>query len=217
MNNERRLPVPLVFSGIAGFSLLEISLVLLLMGLLLSLGTACWGTLVTSRRIAQTRSDLLLIKQCLVRHAAGSGRFPTYLSSTDCAQDQETDLGVCLCRTRERDVWGNAVLFLEGRDSSGSSLAGKNIVDNAYQGDAAASVSSDFDVTDHAGNRHTHVAFVLVSLGPNGSGDGVYDAFSAGVTARTMTKTADFSSGGGGGDDIYLIVTARELRACLRE
>ncbi len=213
----RQVSVSAVFPGISGFSLLEMSLVLLLIGLLLSLGTACWGTLATSRRITQTRADLSLIKQCLVRHAASGGRFPTYLSSTDCAQDQETDLGVCLCRTRVRDVWGNAFLFLEGTDSSGSSLAGKAIADAVYQGQEAATVSTTSEAVDHDGHSHGRVAFVLASLGPNGTADGDYDAFSSGVTARTMQQGVDFSAGGENFDDIYLIVSARELRAVAGE
>lgn len=200
-----------------GFNLVETALVLLLIGFLLSLGTASWSTLAASRRMAQTRAELFQVKQCLVRHAAAGGRYPTYLSTIDCTQEQETDLGVCLCRTGPRDVWGNAFLFLEGRDESGAGLAGKSITDDAYQNLEAVIADSGSAAVDSAGHSHTSVAFVLVSLGPNGTADGTFDAFSAGTAARTMRKTADFSTGGEDYDDLYLIVSSRELRAVLRE
>ncbi len=201
----------------SGFSLVETALVLLLVGFLLSLGTASWSTLATSKRIAQTRSELLGVKQCLVRHVSYSGRYPTFASSTDCSQNQETDLGVCLCRNNPKDVWGNPYVYLEGRDINGDGLAGKSVVDNGYLGMEAADIDADTYAADASGQSHTSVAFVLVSLGGNGLADGVFDDFSSGITARTMGKPVDFSVGGEDFDDIYVIVTTRELRATLQE
>lgn len=202
--------------GASGSTLVELALVVLLIGLVLALGTAGWGTLAASRRMARTRADLYRIKQCLVRHVASSGRYPTYASAADCSA-ADTDLGVCLCREGALDVWGNGFLYLAGQDSSGGNLAGQAVRDSAYAGLEAADAAAASQARDRHGRLFTRVAFVLFSLGPNGGPDGDYDAFPAGATARTLEKTADFSGTGADFDDIFLIVTARELRAAVRD
>lgn len=200
-----------------GMSLVELVLVLLLIGLLFSLGAACWGPLAASRRIARTQADLNRIKHCLVRHAAAGGRYPSYESASDCSRTQDTDLGVCLCREGGRDAWGNAFLFLEGRESGGGGLAGKPVSGFAYQGLEPTDVSEESRAVGRNEETYARVAFVLVSLGANGVPDGDFDSFPPDVAARTMDQPANFSVGGADFDDIYRIVTARELRAAVRE
>lgn len=215
-----------------GFSLMELGIVLVIAGIIISLGAVSWGVVVEARKNAVSRGELRRARECIVNAVISSGQYPSYSFDYN---DNTRDVDRCL-RPRT-DAWGAPFYFIEGiRDTTqgGGSLAGgcMQTVDTAATNDPCSpshttkppiKPDTTSTATDKDGNVITDVAFILVSFGKSRVADNVSTIgglFPAGtLAAQMLTGTAtgqpDFSLNdvGRDNDDIYLIVTYPELLA----
>lgn len=224
----------------SGFTLIELSVVLVIIGVIMFAGIAAWTTIVEGQRITATRAEMENIKRCLINRVMYSEAFPTWeRASMDCtAPRSEYDVDHCLCgRT---DAWGNAIRYIAGLQTDTLGL-GENathyIVTNEPQGRGSSDVTSpnaNSQVNTTTGNVQS-VAFVLLSYGSDREPDPdtadpnqTYGPlFAAGLTAGNQpanrignfisgaapTRFPDFSNTR---NDLFLVVTSYELASMLR-
>ncbi|MBG0775656.1 MAG: prepilin-type N-terminal cleavage/methylation domain-containing protein [Desulfovibrionaceae bacterium] len=200
-----------------GFTLLELAIVMVIMGVLIAVGVGSWLSMTEGRRIAKTVSDLAKVKECLVKRAYYSGRYPSYSANLDCSgsYSHDADVDECLCGVGGKDAWDGDLYFLEGVRSVNQGLHDQALVADKAEGVSRTTPSLlDSSVLDKQGPRYD-VAFVLISWGKDGAPDDTsYGArLSATEQANYMTAQPDFS---GNTDDIHLVVTSRELLAALK-
>lgn len=152
----------------AGFSLIELAVVLVIIGLLIGGGiTALTATTEQANR-SQARRQLLEIREALYGFAMEEGRLPCPDSGgddfgeddpEDCEEPQgklPSELGV-----RRTDAWGNPILYRVHPDFSGA----------ASEGGAAFAINQSAGVTIEDGDENVIVddaPAVLVSFGPQG-------------------------------------------------
>ncbi|MBT8764141.1 type II secretion system protein [Desulfohalobiaceae bacterium Ax17] len=203
-----------------GFTLVELALVLVIVGLLIGGGVLSWTSLMQARKIAATRSALNQAKDCLFRRIAYTNKYPDYTPAPDCSSvDQTKDVDVCLCGIK--DAWGNRLRFLEGLEQGGDGLSQSSdyVIANLAQDQARATISPDSKVIDVHNKERTGVAFILISFGKNGQADdsSYGDRF---VSSDTLAAALDpdnppnfYHPDDASYDDLALIVTASELQA----
>ncbi len=227
-----------------GFTLIEMAIDLVIIGILLSAAGIGWYSLLEGRRLAKTYGTLVQAKECLIKRMLYSNQYPSYTANLDC--DDETapyafdlsakDVDACLCNLR--DAWGKRLYFIEGRasNSTGSiyyplSQGTKYVADNLPQNATATNPDSgNSTITDKDGNTIKYIAFVLVSSGKNLYLD--HDSYRSLFTPPSHVATLDtgnlpdfFSDPNGTPpvgdpdvrDDIILTVTGPELMTLLTE
>jgi prepilin-type N-terminal cleavage/methylation domain-containing protein len=211
---------------LTGFTLIELSVVLVIIGLIIFAGIAAWSTIVEGQRIAATRATMENIKRCLITRVMYSEAFPTWqLTNMNCAAPRsQFDVDHCLCgRT---DAWGNALRYISGLEAANLGL-GENgslhyIVTNLPQGRSSVTTPhGNSRVRVSAAQEIAGVAFVLISYGSDRVADhasygGLFapDLSAASQPANRIGATIpDFSNAG---NDLYLVVTSFELAAQLR-
>lgn len=211
---------PRLRSRARGAALLETALVLLLLGILAGLAGSASSNLLAGRSIARTRTALEQAKACLLARARLSERYPTFSPGLDCGsvQDLALDVDACLCAPAERetrDAWNGRLRFLEGLRAAGQGLAGEFFAANRPRGQLRIAPDPSSYALDEHGNRRSELAFVLLSLGPDGVEDHAsYRLFAGGRLAATLLSAPDFSAAR---DDLVLLVTANELAAALAQ
>ncbi len=215
-----------------GFTLIELTISVVIIGIIVVIGVGSWQMLLKSRQLAKTRSDLLQVKQCLISRAVWSERYPSYNATSmqipaNCSGGASLDVDACLCEGGViLDEWGGRVHFIAGiLDSGGASANGQFFIDDDAKGQNATQLhDSDSKFSDTNGETVQNVAFVLVSCGENRSSDTNY--FNADCTdaAGQIDELVDgvdldFSKDDPGEedkDDIYVFATARELISAVR-
>ena len=183
-----------------GFTLVEVAIVLVIVGIILSIGTASWITFMEGRRVSKTRSVLQQGKDCLVRRVVFNERYPRTEDFTACLDDAGAD------------GWGREIKCLVGVNSSDATLSGMDFVvtDNVRNQTAVVMDDNSKVITDQG--DQTRVVFVLFSLGDDGSADDAsYDTTSQ--VASMSGITPDFSSTN---DDIYFVIKSYELAAAIK-
>ncbi len=191
-----------------GFTFIEVAIVLIIAGIIISVGAASWLTFMEGRRVAKTRSVLQQAKDCLVRRVVFNERYPREEDFTDCLDEAGSD------------GWGRQVYGLVGHpDGDDDPLDGTDfVVSDDARDQTMTTVSADYVVTTVQGNQ-TKIAFVLFSRGKDGKADDTsYDedeiSYDEDDHTATLPKSgADFSSTT---DDLYLVVKSYELIAAIK-
>jgi prepilin-type N-terminal cleavage/methylation domain-containing protein len=118
----RSLCISRASESLTGFTLIELSVVLVIIGLIMFAGIAAWSTIVEGQRITSTRATMENIKRCLITRVMYSEAFPTWqMTNMDCAAPRsQFDVDHCLCgRT---DAWGSAIRYISGLKDTTSGL-----------------------------------------------------------------------------------------------
>ncbi len=164
-----------------GFSLLEVSIVLLIMGMLLSSVLQPFGAQMAERQRNQTKTEMLEIRSALVGYVAANHRFPCPLtrvsgSNGDCSRVHgfvpAAALGVDGSYNDDGlliDSWGQPYLYsVSNGDADADGTADFTSV-GGMQRAGMQLLSGEFEICDTAAScsrlRANQVAVVLVSTG----------------------------------------------------
>ncbi|WP_457572461.1 hypothetical protein [Desulfovulcanus sp.] len=208
----------------SGFTLIEMAVILIIIGLILFVGVASWQTLSEGRRITQTRTILEEAKDCLIKRMYYTEAYPRFDTGNN-TSNSSADVDQCLAE--KRDAWGHPLRYLGGIDNAtNASLAGKFIIDDLAENQTAEYKPGDWsNATDKDGNNVGDIAFILISFGRDGQADdssyGTPLSFTGSIynpdsTAARIDENhlPQFNATG---DDLYLIVTGNELKAVLSQ
>lgn len=231
-----------------GFTILEMAIVLVIVGIIISAASMAWVTVWEGRRIGETNSILVKAKNCLIERMYYSNTYSSYTGdgtagrtdNTDCdpaTTDPATkDIDACMCGLF--DSWGNRLYFIEGLDPSETPLAEAAplyVTDNPAKGQNATAPAPDrSSIIDKDGNTVRYVVFVIVSAGKDRrlDDDSYRKLFEEGagtqhIAALDPDDPPDFDFGTKpdytgadperGDDDLYIYMTAPELRSVLVE
>lgn len=163
-----------------GFTLIEMGIVLVIIGLLITAGAVGWSSVLEGRRIAKTASALYEAKECLLKRMFYSNRYPTYTGNETATLTDNTlcsdttrfhptipDLDSCLCD--KLDAWGQPLYFLEGVYESApgvySPLTDLYVTNNEAQDQTATFPDSDSAIINKDGDTISNIAFVIISFG----------------------------------------------------
>lgn len=186
----------------AGFSLLEVSIALVIIGLLLAVGVLSWSSVVETRRLAKARTQLLEMRDCLLRRSLTHEHYPS-------------DEDVALCRTQiGSDPWGGQIRLVRGVLGDNTTALDEDApaVTDAARNQTMVLPSPTRKVLTPDGNR-TSVALALVSLGKNGAPDhGSASALTSNLSA-ILTADMDFANPA---DDLVVVVQGYEVAGYIR-
>ncbi len=185
-----------------GFSLLEATLVLVVVGILLGIGLLSWSSFADSRRYSKTNSQLMQMKDCLVRCIVFTEHYP-----------REDDFKNCRDLTG-KDAWGGDIKWIVGTNSTGEALDENHaVVTDEARNQTAEILHSTRTITTANGN-FTSVAFALVSLGEDGEANSsTYNTLNSADWLKLSDQSPDFSAAA---DDLVLVVTGYELAATIK-
>ncbi|NJB67872.1 prepilin-type N-terminal cleavage/methylation domain-containing protein [Desulfobaculum xiamenense] len=232
-----------------GFTIIEMAIVVVIVGILISASSFAWVTVWEGRRLGKTNAVLIEVRNCLVKRMYYSNAYPSYsgdatagrTDNTDCdpANVNATGKDVDACMCGFLDAWGNRLFLIEGvRDPSDTPLgesAPAYITDNPAKGHNATAPSSTRSIiVDKDGNTVRYIVFVLVSPGKDGQldDDSYRKLFEEGAGTQHIAvldpdDPPNFDFGAlpdyagadpdRGDDDLYLYVTAPELRSILSD
>ncbi len=122
-----------------GFTLIEISIILIVMGIILFVATGAWNMLVKGREISATRNMLKSTNNCLLSYATAAKRVPLNIYYKNQCQ--------------KKDTWGRSILFH-------SRSYGEKI-------NCLSPILRSITIKDSDGNIHQNISWILVSSGPN--------------------------------------------------
>ena len=222
-----------------GFTLIEMAIVLVIIGIIIGAAGLGWYSLMEGRKLAKTYGTLVQAKECLVKRMLYSNQYPSYTANLDCDTPGSFDLSAkdvdaCICNLR--DAWGQRLYFLEGVNGTvalNSPLTGFHVTDNPAQNQNATKHLEYSVIKDKDENNIRYVAFVLISSGKNLTLDhtsyesAFTSAFPSHVVTLNPASPPDFSAApdvtllGTGDpavrDDVILTVTGPELMTSLTE
>lgn len=202
-----------------GFTFIELALVLVIIGLLLSLGVGAWLSLKESREVAKTRSSLQQVRNCLLKRMSSTLQYPSFSDDLTCSSDASSSHSVDVCLCPRKDAWGNKIVYLQGFDTDNDPLKGEGAVTSSYRGTQFTSVNSRSSVNATQGRIIHRVAFVLISPGKDGEFDSLTygDFFDDDKVVGTLNATAEPPNFTQEMDDQYLVVTGPQIRTRLAE
>lgn len=199
------------YSASNGFTLLEMSFLLGIIGLVAVSAFSAWSSFLGGRKIARTESVLEDVRDCLLQRVQQNGYYPVFDNGT---HSSNASLDVDFCIADRMDAWGGPVYFLEGRANATAGLQGLFIVDNEAEEQNGSSPDPDFIITDVDGNDVNSTAFVLISFGRDRAADNdSYGDLFGTDRAATMGSTNKPNFHEDHEDDVVLIVTAPKLAA----
>jgi prepilin-type N-terminal cleavage/methylation domain-containing protein len=188
----------------AGFSLIELAVVLVIAGILLGIGSASWNMIYATRKIAITRGELRKVRNCIVNRIVADGLYPSFTADLSNPDSRTVDycLGGSIVSTGgvtisgKTDAWGGSIRYISGFAGNGT-LAGECVLarpgvsssDPCYTG-LPPDVTSNASGFDGAG--YQRVAFILVSFGSDGTADNTSSyggLFALGDLAATMNTS----------------------------
>jgi prepilin-type N-terminal cleavage/methylation domain-containing protein len=188
-----------------GFSLIELAIILVIVGIILSIGTASWVTFMEGRRVAKTRSVLQQAKDCLVRRVVFNERYPRAVDFEECVGE----VG--------KDGWNRNVGWLIGFNDDEDALNGTMFVarDDARNQTATYPDTESRAVTETGDQKS--VALILLSAGDDGDWD--HSSYKtelngAGPYVLNSSNPPDFVASQK--DDIFLVVKGYEFTAAIK-
>ena len=171
-------------ASMKGFSLLEVSIVLLIMGLLLSSVLQPFGAQLIERQRKQTRLQMLEIRDALLGYAAANHRFPCPLARANVVADcslthgfvPAAELGVAGSYDENGllvDSWGNPYFYsVSNSDADGNGMADFTTT-RGMQEVGMQQLIAEFEICNASANcshkRANQVPLVLVSTGAKAS------------------------------------------------
>lgn len=186
-----------------GFSILELSIALVVIGALLAVGVSAWSTMAETRRLARAQAQLLEARDCLLRHSLIHERYPD-------------DAAFLRCRAETgRDPWGGELRLVRGVSPANLPLTEAfSPIEDPVRSQALTQAHPSRAILLPEGDNRTAVAFALVSLGRNGVADhGSYASLDTNAIA-VLAADMDFSSTTK--DDLVLPVQSYEVMGFLR-
>ncbi len=196
-----------------GFTLLELSLVLMIVGLMAVLGFSSWTSSLGVRKTALTRERLKETKDCLLGRMLHTGSYPLFGNGTDVTN---ASLDVDICLADRKDAWGGPLYFLEGRANATSGLAGNPLVGSASEDEQGIVPDPTYLFTGLNGTLVNGTAFVLISFGRDRQADNPsYGNLLTTVRANTMNTATPPNFHATHKDDHILLVTAPELAGAI--
>ena len=179
-----------------GFTLVELAVSLVVIGLLIGLGTAMVGPLMNSIKVRESRENLGAAVESINGWAAGNNRLPQW---GDGAADATTDEFVEVARN-SADAWGRPFIY----------LFDSNLFNAAPTKDTICgrrSTALTLNTIDPAATI-TNVAYIVLSQGDDAVTDSTIAAtpVTSGSITSATTVTANTS------DDLVRWVTLDELR-----
>ena len=127
-----------------GFTLIEMTMILVVIGAIMSIAISAWMSMTESRRLSAAKAVLEASQNCLLRYCMHSQSVPSqaYFSSS--------------CNTK--DPWSSSIIY--------ETSAGSQRIDASS--DSLGTFSMVLRDTD---GDHQGVVMVIISLGPNGQAD----------------------------------------------
>lgn len=201
-----------------GFSIIELAIVLVLIGLVIGVAAASWRSFMDARQIAKAQSTLFQVRNCLIQQLTINEWYPRTTAGLTCSAPGNFEVDACLCDGNMTDAWGNPIHFIAGLNATNTSLATSTarlfITTDEPRGQIRTSPGNNSTATDHNGATVNNIAFILISYGENGQPDSAtYDTGTALAGSITPGAAPDFSANV---DDVYLITTSYELAKLLR-
>ena len=153
-----------------GFSLVEMSIVLVIIGLLIGLATPLLRMVMKQNKLVEERNVIAETKQALIGHALLQGGFPT-------PEDDDTlpsvSLGVHAVNPYQKPLYYDIATELDVATTGGDVSAFCEAIPTALSSGNAPRIWSGADYSDE--DLASPVAFVIVSSGANYQVDGEND------------------------------------------
>ncbi len=156
-----------------GFTLIEVALMLVILGLLLGMGVSLIGPLVKRSKLAETREAVKAAKEAFVGYAVKNGYLPLqeYMPGQPNTYDPNKP-GEAFSRVgvKGTDAYGRSLLYLvaEELESDNRTIQGTSACDNqthALVVDLCSVKTTSMTLKD--GQDRNNVAFIIVSGGEN--------------------------------------------------
>lgn len=187
----------------AGFTALELTMALIVIGALLAVGVSAWSTMAETRRLARAQAQLLEVRDCLLRRSLIHERYPD-------------DAAFLRCRAETgRDPWGGELRLVRGVSPANLPLTEAfSPIEDPVRGQALTQAHPSLAILLPGGDNRTAIAFAIVSLGRNGVAD--HASYAGLDTNATVLLAADMDFSSTAKDDLVLPVQSYEVMGFLR-
>lgn len=200
-------------------TLIELGIVLVIIGIILSIGTASWISYADARRVVITAGEMRRAKDCLVQRILNDRMYPGFTAAGDYSDRMSFSVDDCL--NGRLDGWGRPLCYIQGLQAPGDGLneddcllVNETTLDENDPCSPSNSKSppvqpyTSSKIVDDDGETINDVAFVIVSMGHDGvpnhtsyaalfpNMDGRYETAGSTNTApwaARMGSTPDFS------------------------
>lgn len=167
-----------------GMTLIELGVVLVIIGIILSIGTASWISYAGARKVVITAGEMRRAKDCLVQRILNDRMYPGF--STGGAYGSPDSSSVDACLGDSLDGWGRNLCYIQGLfDTSADPglderyclLVNETTYDDSDPCSSTNSTNPPVQphttsrIVDDDGNNVDDVAFVIVSMGYDGVPD----------------------------------------------
>ncbi len=167
-----------------GFTLIEMALVLVLVGVLLSMGVELLPMLIKQSKLSENRSIVKNARTAIIGYAQATGRLPTASSDTDGDEDSGVyrgylpyvTLGISGNDSYTHTLFYAVDPYLTDTDPATPEGLKKNLGQLISSGSSIGPYYRE-------GAVDIHVSFVVLSAGANGRADSVNDDNNNGVVA----------------------------------
>lgn len=177
----------MVGSGRKGFTLVELAVSMVVIGILLGLGMSMVGPLMTSIKVRESRENLAASVESINSYASGNNRLP------------DTTLLASVVRSPQ-DAWGRDFIYLYDANLYAASPTKDTVC-------GRRSTNITLTTTDPAATI-PNVAYIMLSQGDNA----VTDTTIGGTAVTTGAQTATVTVAANTADDLVRWVTLDELR-----
>lgn len=165
-----------------GMTLIELGVVLVIIGIILSAGTASWISYAGARKVVITAGEMRRAKDCLIQRALYDRMYPGYSAAGNYLNTAGASVDACMAD--KIDGWGRNICFIQGISSAGGFLDETNCLlinetttdsndpcSTSHSSNPPVKPATTSKIVDDDGNLVSDVAFVLVSMGHDGVPD----------------------------------------------
>ena len=160
-------------------TLIELGIVLVIIGIILSLGTASWLSYADARRVVISAGEMRRAKDCLIQRIINDRMYPGFSA----AQDYSDSVGASVddCLTGRVDGWGRPLCYIQGLQAPTNGLNEDDCLlinetttdstdpcSTSHSSNPPVQPYSTSQIVDDDGNTVSDVAFVIVSMGHDG-------------------------------------------------